>query len=264
VLRSLAFGWLARPAELLTLLLEHTEPAEPAEPAESADVPGEDVPDPVPARAWAFPVDLLDALRAVDPERLRPRVVLYLHLHEAALTNAAGVGAVARVEGLGPHGLSQLTDLVGHARVSITPVIDLRDRISVNAYEHPVRIVERVHLERPGDAFPHASSMSRRLDLDHRLAYRAQGPPGQTGTDNCQPLGRTGHRAKTHLAYRSAPVATGETLWRTPHGLHRLVDHTGTHHLDADEAAALSGDDPVQRALVRLVIRHRTGALRSR
>ena len=253
VLRSLAFGWLARPAELLTLLLEHTDGA-PA-----ADVPEDEPAEPALARPFAFPADLLDALRSVGPERLRPRVVLYVHLQQAALGNASGAGAVARVEGLGPLGLGQLTDLLGHAQVRVTPVVDLRERISVNAYEHPTRIAERVHLERPGDAFPHASSMSRRLDLDHRIAYRAQGPPGQTGLDNTQPLGRTGHRAKTHLGYRAAPVATGETLWRTPHGMHRLVDHVGTHHLDADEAAALVGDDPLQRALVRLLVRHRTG-----
>ncbi len=37
--RALAFGWLARPAELLTLLLEtaDTTPAEPEEPADPAD-----------------------------------------------------------------------------------------------------------------------------------------------------------------------------------------------------------------------------------
>lgn len=240
-LRALAFGWLARPAELLTLLLEHT--AEP---------------EPEPTRALAFPADLLDALRTLDPERLRPRTVIYVHLHEAAL---AGVAGVARVEGIGPHALSQLTELLAHTSASVKPVIDLRDRISVNAYEHPTRVAERVHLEKPGDAFPHATTVSRSLDLDHRIAYRAQGPPGQTGVDNSQPLGRTGHRAKTHLAYRSRPVATGETVWHTPHGLHRVVDHNGTHHLTDAEAAALTGDDPLQRALVRLQLRHRSGRL---
>lgn len=248
-LRALAFGWLARPAELLTLLLEHTD--EPAPEPEAHATPE-------PTRALAFPDDLLDALRKIDPERLRPRTVIYVHLHEAALTGAAGV---ARVEGIGPHALSQLTQLLAHTSASVKPVIDLRDRVSVNAYEHPTRVAERVHLEKPGDCFPHATTVSRSLDLDHRIAYRAQGPPGQTGVDNSQPLGRTGHRAKTHLAYRSRPVATGETVWHTPHGLHRVVDHTGTHQLTEADAAALTGDDPLQRALVRLQIRHRSGRL---
>jgi hypothetical protein len=57
-----------------------------------------------------------------------------------------------------------------------------------------------------------------------------------TGTRNGQPLGRTGHRAKTHLGYRCLAIASGGTHWRSPHGLHRLVDQHGTHPLDQDEA----------------------------
>ena len=144
--------------------------------------------------------------------------------------------------------------------MTVKPVIDLAragQRELLRA-PHPDRGTHPPRTAR-GDAFPHASTVSRSLDLDHRAAYRRPGPPGQTGLDNAQPLGRTGHRAKTHLGYRASPAATGETLWRTPHGLHRLVDHLGTHHLDADEAAALVGDDPLQRALVRLLVRRRTG-----
>jgi hypothetical protein len=266
LLRSLAFGWLARPAELLRLLLEHTDP----EPAAETD------PDPAPdggvephlPRALAFPADLLAALGRINPDRLRPRAVLYVHLHEAALTGAgsttkdgapdgAPAAGVARVEGLGPHGLTQLTELLGHTRVTVQPVIDLRDQVSVNRYEHPTRVKERIHLRHPADVFPHASRVSRKVDLDHRIAYRSTGPPGQTGTRNGQPLGRTGHRAKTHLGYQCTALADGAILWRSPHGLHRLVDQHGTHRLDQDEADALTGPDPVQHALVRLIIRRR-------
>ncbi len=76
-----------------------------------------------------------------------------------------------------------------------------------------------------------------------------------------QPLGRTGHRAKTHLGYRATPLPTGETVWRTPHGRHRIVDPHGTHHLDPDDYAALVGDDELDRALARILHRHRTGQL---
>ncbi|MBB6626836.1 hypothetical protein H5V45_05835 [Nocardioides sp. KIGAM211] len=257
VLRALAFGWLARPAELLTLLLEHTDapaedPAEPEEPADPEEDPG------VPARALAFPADLLPALRAVDPKQLRPKTVLYVHLHEAALT---GTPAVARVEGIGPHTLTQVKDLLTDTDVVVKPVIDLTDRVSVNCYEHPTRIAERVHLEQPGDTFPHARTISRNLDLDHRRAYRAQGPPGQTGLDTSQPLGRTAHRAKTHLGYQVTPVPGGGTLWRTPHGLVRVTDRRGTHWITASDAAALTGPDPLQRVLVQLMIEHRVRPL---
>ena len=302
LLRSLAFGWLARPAELLTLLLEHTDTDTPAderepepeaepqpapdsepdpktepEPDPESDPGAESDPEPEPEprlpRALAFPADLLDALRRINPDRLRPRAVLYVHLHEAALTPAGApaggapagqpagpAGAVARVEGLGPHSLTQLTELLGHTRVTLKPVIDLRDRVSVNRYEHPTRIKERIHLQHPADVFPHASRVSRGLDLDHRAAYRPTGPPGQTGTPNGQPLGRTGHRAKTHLGYTCVPLASGGILWRSPHGLHRLVDEHGTTGLDQSEADALTGTDPVQHALVRLILKHRARA----
>lgn len=99
-LRAIAFGHLARPAELLQLLLEY------ADPTLDVDLGS----DSGPSRATAFPEDLLDALREADLSALRPRAVLHVHLHEAALTGAA---AVARVEGLGPVPMSALCRLLG-------------------------------------------------------------------------------------------------------------------------------------------------------
>ena len=258
LLRSLAFGWLARPAELLTLLLEsHDVPAEVGEEPGHQAAPA-DAGRPTPVRAMALPAELLGALRTLDPARLRPRACLYLHLHETVL---AGVPGVARVEGLGPHVLAQLRDLLGHACVVVKPVIDVARAVSVNSYEHPEAIRERVHLLRPVDAFPHASRTSRHVDLDHPVPYDPGGPPGQTSSHVSQPLGRTGHRAKTHLGYRATPLPTGEIVWRTPHGRHRLVDAQGTHRLDEQEYAALTGDDELGRALARIRHRHRTGRL---
>jgi hypothetical protein len=45
-------------------------------------------------------------------------------------------------------------------------VIDLREAVNVNAYEHPARLAERVHLTRVGDYFPYATGTGRRVDLD--------------------------------------------------------------------------------------------------
>ncbi|MDQ3484880.1 MAG: DUF4111 domain-containing protein [Actinomycetota bacterium] len=241
-LRAEAFGWLARPAELLALLVEHTGGQEEA----------------APSRATAFPADLLDALGRLDPERLRPRVILYAHLHQAALDSGVGV---ARVEGLGPHTLTQLQRLLGRTEVTVKPVLDLADQISVCAYEHPTKISERIHLLRPEDRFPHACRTSRNVDLDHAVAYHKHGPPGQTSSHTGQPLSRTPHRAKTHLGYTSTPLPTGEVLWRTPHGLRRIVDCTGTRAIDDDEAESWTSDDPVDRALTRIWHRHCTGQL---
>ncbi|GCD89158.1 DUF222 domain-containing protein [Nocardioides sp. LS1] len=248
LLRSLAFGWLARPAELLQLLLEHADPA--PDTAEEAD----SVP-----RAFSFPNDLLDALRSAKPDRFRPDSVLYVHLHEAALTGAAS--GVARVEGIGPVALAQLTELLAHTNLVIRPVIDLKDLISSCAYEHPEAIKERIHLRQPVDCFPHATRVSRKVDLDHPVPYRPTGPPGQTTSHTGRPLSRTAHRAKTHLGYRVAITPTGETLWRTPHGLHRLVDAAGTHDITESDAQAWLSPDSLDRALVRLQHQFDTGQI---
>ncbi len=90
-IRAIAFGYLARPAELLQLLLEHTDPADAEQPDPEAEPTA-------PNRALAFPVDLLDALRRADLAKLAPRAVLYVHLHEAALLSmsATAPGEVVR------------------------------------------------------------------------------------------------------------------------------------------------------------------------
>lgn len=239
-LRSIAMGWLSRPAELLQLLLEARDTSESDDHEES--------------RATAFPADLLDALRAADPQRMRPGSILYVHLHEAALHGTAGV---ARVEGIGPMTLTALKELLGPTQVTVKGVLDLTDRVSTTAYEHPDSIKERIHLLRPDEAFPHATTTSRHVDLDHPVPYDPGGPPDQTNSHDSQPLARGRHRAKTHLSYTCTPITTGEMLWTTPHGLHRLVDHHGTTVIDAGQAAAWTSDDDLDRALERLLHRCR-------
>lgn len=236
-LRSIAMGWLARPAELLELLLEHGDEGE--------------------SRATAFPADLLDTLREADPKRMRPTSILYVHLHEAALTGFAS--GVARVEGLGPMTLTALKDLLATCTVVVKPVIDLAEHVSTCAYEHPEAIKERLHLLRPVEAFPHATTVSRNVDFDHPVPYDSGGPPDQTNSHDSQPLARTRHRAKTHLAYTCTPTATGEMIWTTPHGLHRLVDASGTTVIDQSQVDAWTSKDDLDRALERLLHRCRRG-----
>lgn len=245
-LRSIAFGYLARPADLLRLLLEAN--------AAGTDEPEESGPD----RATALPADLLDALHSIDPARLRPTATLYLHLHEAALAGATGV---ARCEGLGPLLPSQVRDLLGHTHVTIKPVIDLADRVSVNAYEHPESLKERVRLTTPGDYFPHAVSTAGTMDFDHVAPYRPGGPPGQTGTHNSGPLTRTHHRVKTHArGWATRQLGPGDYAWRTPHGHYRLVDHRGTHPVPRELGADLFSDDPLHRALALIRLRRASGS----
>lgn len=242
-LRAEAVTWLARPAELLVLLLEHTgdvpAPDLPPEPDPEPEPQPEPEPEPAGGRSLlAFPADLLEALRSRDLSGLRPRAVLYLHLHQQALVSGVGV---ARVEGLGPANLEHLAELLGHRQVTVQPVLDLADRVSTAAYEFPADLKRRLHLIFDGDAFPHPGTRprldSRRLDHDHVVPYRPTvardtGPPGeehQTSVTNGQPLSRGAHRAKTHLPYSCEPLDLGAVRWRTPQGLTRIVDHRGTH-----------------------------------
>jgi hypothetical protein len=241
-LRALAFGWLARPAELFTLLLEHADT--PASDPESADEPE---PEPVPeqeqetpSRAYAFPAALLTALRDIDLTPLAPKAVLHVHLHEAALAS----DGMARVEGLGPVTLTRLAELLRHHAVNVQPVKDLSSRVRYTAYEHPETLRDQVHLVTGGDYWPYATSTSRAVDLDHPTPYQHHGsgddgrdpPPGQTGPHNSGPLGRRHHRWKTHAGYQSRQCGEGRYVWLTPHGLAFLVDHTGTHRIHPEKA----------------------------
>ena len=87
-LRAIAFGWLARPPSSSSSCWSTATPKK----SSTSDRGG-------PARATAFPADLLDALKTADLTPLAPKTVLYVHLHEAALH---GVPGGRRVEGLGP------------------------------------------------------------------------------------------------------------------------------------------------------------------
>lgn len=235
-LRSIAFGWLARPAELLRLLLEANQERPVTDTA------------------------LADAIRESDPSRLRPQVVLYVHLHEAALRADHGV---ARVEEIGPVLSREIPEWLGHAHVTVKPVVDLADRVPSDAYEHPESLKERVHLRSPADTFPHANQVSRRLDHDHVVPW-VPGRPGQTGDHNSQPLGRIGHRAKTHLGYRVRQLGPGEYVWRTPHHLYRLVGPHGTRVVPPGIGQGLLSDDPLDRELSRLLLEHGlTGTVRT-
>ena len=153
------------------------------------------------------------------------------------------------MEELGPLLLEQVRRLLGHAHVELKPTVDLADVVRVTAYEHPESVKERVHLRTVGEVFPHATRVSRSVDMDHPVDFRRDGPPGQTGDLNAAPLSRTNHRAKTHLGYRVRQLGPDDYVWRTPHGLYRRVDATGTHPIDAETAEELMRSAALDRAL---------------
>jgi hypothetical protein len=151
---------------------------------------------------------------------------------------------VARVEGVGPVLLEQLSELLGGRDLTVQPVIDLALVKSVRGYEHPTAMRRRTLLRTLGDVFPHStSSGTRRLDHDHPTPYDTDGPPGQTSDLNDGPLTRKHHRAKTHLGYQCEQIGLGVYRWTTPHGLVRIVGPTGTRKVgDASDIPRFPAD----------------------
>ncbi|WP_134117209.1 hypothetical protein [Kribbella kalugense] len=163
--------------------------------------------------------------------RVRPgQTEVYVHLTDLTLATGSGV---LRVEALGPMLAEQLAELVGYGPYTVKPVIDLNDAVSVDAYEIPDRIRERVKLTHPVEVFPFGTQETRRsMDLDHLRPYDPLGPPGQTSTSNLAPLGRYPHRVKTHAHGWNVQRVDDKTLaWSTPHGFRFHVDPTGTHRV---------------------------------
>jgi hypothetical protein len=255
VRRSKAIGILAQPAEALQLLCRHqdddwdgaaeaTDPKQ--EPTEDDDrvgiVEAEERVEPAsepPSVPEATHQSLQLTSPPFDPERARPRAVVYVHLSQEALT--AGTG-VARVEDVGPVLLGRLRSLLGdRCRISVKPVIDLpAGHTPVDCYEIPARLREQLQLRCPADMFPYAAGVSRRMDMDHTTPYLspdAGGPPGQTRIGNLGPHVRRNHRRKTHAGWQVRQPEPGTWLWRSPHRRIYLVNATGTHPLGGTEFA---------------------------
>jgi hypothetical protein len=263
VRRSKAIGILAQPAEALQLLCQHRddewdgapEPTDPEEPAEdqnelSLEKVERDVEPAAMREATGTTVtgdgqsptsreadnshrSLQITSPPFDPDRARPRAVIYVHLSGEALTAGSGV---ARVDDVGPMLLNRLHNLLGNqCKISVKPVIDLpAGHIAVDCYEIPVRLREQLQLRYPADVFPYAAGMNRRLDMDHTIPYLSPdkgGPPGQTRIGNLGPYVRRNHRRKTHGGWQVRQPEPGIWLWRSPHRRIYVVNATGTHPL---------------------------------
>ena len=94
--------------------------------------------------------------------------------------------------------LSRLHMLLGdRCTISVKPVIDLSaGHIPVDAYEIPASLREQLLLRYPGGCFPYAAAVSRKMDIDHTIAYLSLdkgGPPGDTRIGNLAPFVRGHH-----------------------------------------------------------------------
>jgi hypothetical protein len=160
------------------------------------------------------------------------RAKLYLH---AELTDLAddtvGVGSVER---LGPITTAKIREWVGHASVTVLPVLHTDRTDAVDRHDPPAWMRELVTLRDPHCVFPWCTRDSRSCDLDHIDPYVDPddgGPPGQTHPANLAPLCRRHHRAKTtrHWVYTRSP--DGAYTWSNHHDLRYLVTPTGSHEL---------------------------------
>ena len=234
VRRSKAIGILAQPADALQMLCAHqndtwdgsTEPDDrDTEPDDRDSEPSE--------VQTSTGTSLKITAPPFDPNRARPRVVIYVHLAAEALM--AGTG-ICRVEDVGPVVLSQLRTLLGtRCTINLKPVIDLpAGHIPIDSYEIPASLREQLLLRYPADVFPYAAAVSRRIDADHTSPYLSPdrgGPPGQTRIGNLGPYVRHNHNRKTHGRWQVRQPEPGTWLWRSPRGRIYLVNSSGTHPL---------------------------------
>lgn len=170
-------------------------------------------------------------IRGINPGRLLPPSVLYVHIAESAVHGDSGV---ARVEGIG----AQLGETVRRwlgtgTRLHVVPVIDSESVSAVDRYEVPAWMKEALLARNPRSVFPFSSRVSRLMEFDHTIAYLPPpcGPPGQTGPHNLGPLANGEHRVKTFGAVRVRQVEPGTFVWHTETGRVIVTNPAGTHDL---------------------------------
>jgi hypothetical protein len=165
---------------------------------------------------------LLAQRPAPAPKR---RTTLVVHLTEDAVR---GLDLVGRNEiTSGPVLEQQVREWCGRTdtHVTVVPVIDLADNVSVDRYEVRDRLRTRISLISPSCVFPWCSRPARACDADHVVAYDEGGP---TCDRNLAPLCRRHHRLKTSAGWRYRTIETGMWVWSDPHGQRFLRDDRGT------------------------------------
>ena len=163
-------------------------------------------------------------------------VVLHVHLSAAALqpgrdgTDSEGI-ELARVDNTRSFVTADQVRVwcaAPDARVTVRPVVDLAERIRVDAYQAPDRLAEQIRV-RDTCAFPWCARTARGCDLDHVVPY---GSGGATASDNLAPLCRRHHRLKTFGRWRYEVTGPAAYAWTSPHGLRFHRDQHGTLALD--------------------------------
>jgi hypothetical protein len=166
--------------------------------------------------------------------------VFQLHVHTDAIAGVlpAGEAGVVRVQRFGPRTMAAvqqwLAELAPGARITVAPVVDLAERVAVDAYEVPDRLRRQIEERDLVCQFPHCGRQGR-FDVDHIEPFVPAvegGPPGQTSTADTARLCRFHHRIKTrpgrHGQWRYARDPDDGLTWISPLGRRYTVDHQGT------------------------------------
>jgi Domain of unknown function (DUF222) len=164
-----------------------------------------------------------------------PEATLYVHFTRDQW-NRERTGA-AILDGGGPITLAQARQLLGHAHVTVKPVIDLDHSDTSDARFARGRLREAVVLKTPHCPFPYCSRPARHNQIDHTTPV----PHGRTAIGNLSPPCVKHHRAKTHAGWRLRQPFNGIYLWKSPLGRLYLVDNRGNTH---DLGAPLSDWSP--------------------
>ncbi len=173
-------------------------------------------------------LDLNTERSSGEPERKARRVVLYVHLSDAALVNGHldDLGRLGRLENTRSLVTAeQVRAWCGTPDTSVVvkPVIDLNDHVRVDAYEVPDRMHEAAVLVDQACVFPWCTRPARGCrpderdaDCDHITPYAPDSSAGPTCSCNIAPLCRRHHRLKTHGGWRYTQVERGTYLWGSP------------------------------------------------
>ncbi|WP_158522552.1 HNH endonuclease signature motif containing protein [Tessaracoccus aquimaris] len=198
--RAKALGILANPAQALALLQSGDQPTLPGDPEHH------------------------EAARPRPSKVYRPELGLAVHIHADSV---GGLPPAARVDKAGWITSRLLGELLGEAKVTVHPVIDLADLDPSDGYEPGAQLKRAVEIVMPTEMFPYSNRSSRRLDLDHTVPWR-EGYRAQTRLGNLVPLNRRAHRAKTARAWKSLQRGPDVLVWESPLGYRYELTPCGT------------------------------------
>ncbi|UDY22457.1 HNH endonuclease signature motif containing protein [Nocardioides sp. Kera G14] len=168
-----------------------------------------------------------------------PDVVIHLHSYADPTgqdsAEEAGFSRIDTAEMVTNAWVSEVFGDDPAAKIEIRPVLDVEGLAPVDSYEIPRRHRRAVEVLFPASVFPWGGRRGPTSQIDHTIAWKTDGPTGQTGIGNLGPLSTREHRLKTHGDVDVKQPFPGIFLWRDAGGAVYLVDASGTRALRHQE-----------------------------